>query len=890
MDMRSWPWKKKSSDKIRIEKALSSLEAPNSSTVYQDNYKKPNYVQLSLESYSHLTGLEDQIKTYEDQVNEYKDQVNTHEDKLNEYKDHVKALEDEVKEANDKLFAAQTEITNKEALVKQHTKFGEDAVSGWEKTEAEALSLKTHLESVTLLKLAAEDRSSRLDEALKECLNQIRSLQEDHQREVHEIILTKTKQYDKIKFELEGQIGNLTQQLLRAEAENDAVSRSLHERSNKLFKVSEEKSRAEAEIELLKSNLESSGKEINSFKYELHIAKKEFEIRNEEKNMAVKSAEAANKQHLEDVKKISKLEAEVQRLRGLVRKKLPGPAAMAQMKLEVENLEREYGETTKKSPVKSVEYTLDSLQKTHKENEFLTKRLLAMEEETKMLKEALAKRNSELLASRNYCAQTVNKLRSLESDVEANNRPKITSSPSISEDGNDDQMSCSESISGLSISKKAGNGKHIQIMDDFLAMEKLAYSPEGLNIADMLHEKSQDTKSSSKIAETITEELRISMSSIRDFVLILEDEAKSGESIGKIQGFCATYAKLMRGEIGLTEVILDLSSVLNKASGFKLENISCRNNEDEINGSDCIDKVAIPEDKDIQDSNLAKYSNRCAQFLYTVSDPSNPNQGSCFSAEELKRKLEKDSMVLELSRCLEDLERTKRLLEEAKMELASAQKLNSLSDTQLKCMAQSYKSLEIKAEKLQTEVDHLQDEIENIKNELEEERRRHKVTLEKCNNLEQELQRYESCPLDTDVKHNQERDLAAATDKLTECQETIFLLGKQLKSLRCQTDFNVLSTNKRVQKGEASNGTHSLDFDQMVRETLSNETPVEIFNSSSSPSNTEPNSPVSSPIKPKHIKHRYTKSGSSSSSSGLTPEKHSRAYTRFFSGKGENGC
>ncbi|CAH8263369.1 unnamed protein product [Arabidopsis lyrata] len=38
-------------------------------------------------------------------------------------------------------------------------------------------------------------------------------------------------------------------------------------------------------------------------------------------------------QHLEGVKKIAKLEAECQSLRGLLRKKLPGPAAMAQMKL-----------------------------------------------------------------------------------------------------------------------------------------------------------------------------------------------------------------------------------------------------------------------------------------------------------------------------------------------------------------------------------------------------------------------------------------------------------------------------------------------------------------------------------------------------------------------------
>ncbi|KAK6792241.1 hypothetical protein RDI58_011322 [Solanum bulbocastanum] len=80
---------------------------------------------------------------------------------------------------------------------------------------------------------------------------------------------------------------------------------------------------------MLKSNIESCDKEINSLKYEFHINLTELEIRNEEKKMSVRSAKVANKQHLEGVKKIAKLESECQRLRGLVWKKVPGPAALA---------------------------------------------------------------------------------------------------------------------------------------------------------------------------------------------------------------------------------------------------------------------------------------------------------------------------------------------------------------------------------------------------------------------------------------------------------------------------------------------------------------------------------------------------------------------------------
>lgn len=89
----------------------------------QDSYKKPKYVQISVESYSHLTGLEDQLKSCEDQINTYEDEVTS-------YEDQVRSLEDEVNDLNEKLSAANSEMTTKENLVKQHAKVAEEAVSG----------------------------------------------------------------------------------------------------------------------------------------------------------------------------------------------------------------------------------------------------------------------------------------------------------------------------------------------------------------------------------------------------------------------------------------------------------------------------------------------------------------------------------------------------------------------------------------------------------------------------------------------------------------------------------------------------------------------------------------------------------------------------------------
>ncbi|KAL0314602.1 UNVERIFIED_CONTAM: Filament-like plant protein 4 [Sesamum angustifolium] len=210
MDKRSWPWKKKSADKqAAAEKVAAS--ASESSTAASD-IGAAQVDKISMESYTHLTELEDQVKSYEEQV---------------------QTLEDEVKELNEKLSEANSEMTNKENLVKQHAKVAEEAVS-------EAAALKNHLESVTLLKLTAEDRAAHLDGALKECMRQIRNLKEEHEQKLHEVVLNKAKLFDKMKLELETKLANLDQELLRSAAEN-ALSRSLQERSNMLIQLNEEK-------------------------------------------------------------------------------------------------------------------------------------------------------------------------------------------------------------------------------------------------------------------------------------------------------------------------------------------------------------------------------------------------------------------------------------------------------------------------------------------------------------------------------------------------------------------------------------------------------------------------------------------------------------------------
>lgn len=1083
MDRRSWPWKKKSSekaaDKVAEKAAEKAVEKTAEKTVLaqdtssvtltsagsresQDIPKKQNYVQISVESYARMTELEEEVKTMNDQVTTLDEEV--------------QALREEVSTLNEKLSLAESEMTTKENLVKQHAKVAEEAVSGWEKAETEAANLKTQLESVTLSKLTAENRASHLDGALKECMRQIRNVKDEHDKKLHEVILNKTIQCDKIKFDLEAKIAEFDQALHRASGENAAISRSLQERSNMLMKISEEKSQAEAEIELLKESLMSCEREIGTIKYELHIASKEVEIRNEEKNMSVKSAEVANKQYLEGVKKIAKLDAECQRLRSLVRKKLPGPAAMAQMKLEVESLGRDYAEPRSRrspgqSPISNMasvpEISLDNVQQCHKETEFLTSRMLAMEEETKMLKEALAKRNSELQASRNICAKTASKLRSLESQMQvlsqqknslksnaeilaggfsthnASNPPSLTS---MSEDGIDEEGSVADSwatalISELShfkkersvdMANKTESANQLELMDDFLEMERLAcipadsnrppsVSPDVVNRGNYQSENQpspgssnhvslseelpevklassvnqdrlsalqskisvifeseskvgdvgkilediksavqdiqlslsqhslsyasdkeqsanvggnqqvcpedksetgenavflpQNSISGTGVERVIDQELAIAVSEIHDFVLAVGKEVTEingtptdeHELSKKVQDFSSSVDKVLCQEISLDNLVLELSHVLAKASELKIKLLGYKGNHEETNTSDCVDKIALSEKKIVQDDSVrANFANGCAHISDSSSDSEvlrEESPGIDLNITSSKCSLEEfEQMKLDLERTKSQLHEAEQLLTELRLQLASSEKSYSLAETQLKCMAEAYKSLEKRAQDLEVEMNLLRETNETLSNELHEEKESHQDALAKCSSLQEQIERNDSCSrcessaVDEKDKAKQEREITAAAEKLAECQETIFLLGKQLKSMRppsgkTASPFNedFLDEVTSPRSLEPNSMFSSQDFDAEMETTSSSNgpratpgsppNPLDASYASETDSNLYSRSPVSRP------KHRSTRSSSSSSSSLPTPEKQPRSFSRFFSTK-----
>ncbi|XP_020216169.1 filament-like plant protein 5 [Cajanus cajan] len=695
MDRRGWLWKKKSSDKNiknENEKPVSTFESVGStlSSVahvgdQQDNSNSKNYVQISMESYTRMSGLEDQAANLEDQV---------------------KALEA-------KLSAVYSELNNKDTLVKQHAKVAEEAVSGWEKADAEVVSLKRQLESFSLSKLTADEKAAHLDGALKECMKQIRTVKEESERKLQEVIHMKSNQWEKIKLELEAQIDNLDEGLREVAGENDALLRSLQESSNNIVKLKEEKSEAEAEVELLKKSIQSKEKEITSLKYELHMISKELDIRNEEKNMIMRSAEVANKQHAEDVKNIAKLESECQRLRGLLRKKLPGPAALAQMKLEVESSHH----VISASHLRKTCSKTDSMQ----ESEFLTKQLEVLEEETKTLKEALASSNAELQASRNLYAKTVGRFKRLEAEIHqersaqkanlatnyGNSISRIYTYPpsisSMSDNGHEDPESpaesCSTSIPDHSNIRRIGSvGKFVnhksetisELMDDFLEVEKMACLSDNGGVPLGVNSKASDAKD-------------------------------------------------------------------------KKETNCLSSNQ---NWRDRTNQTIEPE----ADSG---YLDKAAEHDEHLQDPK-----------------KKELMLQENMQLLKDL----------KAQLALSHKSCSLAEIQLKCMTESYKSLQTRVEGLEAENRYLKEKIDELNNDLAEEKQSHRDALVRYKEIEEKMLR-DKCLLCAE-NSGKDKELAAAEKKLAECQETLSILGRQLHAMCPQIGVTKTHHSKRLQMNE----------------------------------------------------------------------------------------
>lgn len=297
-------------------------------------------------------------------------------------------------------------------------------------------------------------------------------------------------------------------QLVSLTVENSNLSNVLVGKDKLIENLQRRKSQADAEFSALMTRLDSTEKENAFLKYEFHMLEKELEIRNVEMEYYRRSADESQKQHLESVSKITKLEQECERLRLLVRKRLPGPPTLVNMKSEVQmmgrnktDMRRRKVNLTKDLTVR--EATIDNSPDIHsKKMIFMIDRLRDVEEENKALKEILSRKSTEIHSSRATYFQEASRLSGAEfqlgdiskvqKSIEVGRYSPLSNKLALSSGfdvGSDDGISSSGSWATALLSELEHfrNGKQkdspdckslevsdISLMDDFVEMEKLA--------------------------------------------------------------------------------------------------------------------------------------------------------------------------------------------------------------------------------------------------------------------------------------------------------------------------------------------------------------------------------------------------------------------------------
>ncbi|PIA46188.1 hypothetical protein AQUCO_01500007v1 [Aquilegia coerulea] len=420
--------------------------------------------------------------------------------------DRVAELERFMENLEEKLSSALSQCKVKDDLATINAQAAEEALAGWEKTKAEAECLKQNLDKALQQRVVAEERISHLDAALKECMQQLRFVREEQEQRIHDAVLKTTREQQKVQNILKEKLTETEKSLSKLGAENTHFITTIQMKDKMIEDLTERKAQEEADFNALRAKLDSVQKDNSSMNYELHMLEKELEIRNEEREFHRFSTDASHKQHLESVKKIAKLETECQRLRLLVQKRLPGPAAFARMKNEVDMLGKNQAATTRNKLIPSLGDSMvkDFSQHTSPEKSpskkvnYLMERLSNLEEENKTLKEEMSKKSTELESSRITCERTVFKLSHVEAQLAelSNGQTTMVAPKNIlpsrrlsfaseseinAREGAESWASLSSDLGNLRNGKPRGSpscktvgSSDIDLMDDFVEMEKLA--------------------------------------------------------------------------------------------------------------------------------------------------------------------------------------------------------------------------------------------------------------------------------------------------------------------------------------------------------------------------------------------------------------------------------
>lgn len=233
-----------------------------------------------------------------------------------------------------------------------------------------------------------------MEDALRSCTEQLLLVREENEHLIIEAA-NKISSEQKKSQDLLHKLEAANKRFAKVSNENYNLQNSVNSKDKLIRELNGSKAHSEQRLTEAAAKLDCMQKQCASLQYEVRMVQKELEIRNKEREYDLQSIDAAQQQQQESVQKITALEAECQRLRTMVRKRLPGPAAMVKMKNEVERwgtssvengTRRTHTGTTVQPPPRP---------RRHSVSEGYLVKLQELDDENRHLRQLLARKESE---------------------------------------------------------------------------------------------------------------------------------------------------------------------------------------------------------------------------------------------------------------------------------------------------------------------------------------------------------------------------------------------------------------------------------------------------------------------------------------------------------------
>ncbi|CAD6257973.1 unnamed protein product [Miscanthus lutarioriparius] len=630
-------------------------------------------------------------------------------------------VQDSVKSLNEKLSAALLTINAKEDLVKQHTRVAEEAVAGWEQAEAEVASLKQLLETASQKNTSLEDQVSHLDDALKECVRQLRQAREEQEKKIRDTVAKKSKELESEKSELQHHIAELSKQLeaTKLEATTVRVQRDLQEK------------------------LQIVEKENKDLKVELLALSKDLKILARERDLSNQAAETASKLHLE-----------IQECQHRTRNLVNNPVEIDLMDdfLEMEKLaalpevdcvSSSFGaETDSDQGVtrdKSSKVETESLQCQVTD---LLAQVEKYEGENRELEMALADARDQLGTSCDTLIVANNKLIDLQMQLDLANESKHAAFlEKLS-----DWMSKSAQVDELQLMvaslEERVDRKELEFQLELISAEAADLRKTVASLEEKIDAErilSMQHKANADMAEASKESLEAQLQS-------------ANTEIGKLKGIVQTLESEVRKETDSCEELLKQIETMKTESERSLSVVST--------------KESLEAQLQVSNSEVAKLRGMV-------------NALECDAAKE---KAYSSDLQMQLE-AVEGIRKEVMKLKEKVQIIRKFTAKSEDAVSRKKAMEGQLEAANLEVTKLRNKVSLLQGKVEQEKLLSEEYEAKCRKLEAQVSRDSREAKLWRLTNSNGDLKVKQEKELTSAAGKLAECQKTIANLGRQLKSL-----------------------------------------------------------------------------------------------------------